>query len=77
MKESELYKNIDRSVDTTFSIRDIRPTPLTVELIRDGSRRMMEIRPRQPDLLPSGLYEIVKKHGWGIEALRWFEERNR
>lgn len=73
------YSDIDRTVDTTFSLRDIRPAPLTVELIREGARRLMEMsdRPRPPDLLPAGLYEIVKKHGWGAEALRWFEERSK
>lgn len=72
---SSPYDGIDRSVDKTFSLRDTRRASLNEELIREGMRQLSESASKsRPTLLPAGLYEIVKKHGWGEEALRWFKE---
>lgn len=74
------FDGIDRSVspETLCSLKG--PTrPLDEETIREGFRLMREVsereRQRGPvDLLPAGLFEIVRDHGWGAEALAWVEK---
>ncbi len=74
------FDGIDRSV-APFSLQHLAPQrPLTVELFREGLRLMAEASERERlrapvQLLPAGLFEIVRDHGWGKEALAWISAR--
>ncbi len=72
------FDGIDRSV-APLSLQNLPPQrPLTLELFREGLRLMAEASERERlrgpvELLPAGLFEIVRDHGWGKEALAWLD----
>lgn len=73
------YEGIDRTV-APFSLQNLPPQrPLDEETVRRGIRLMWEASERERlrgpvQLLPAGLFEIVRDHGWGKEALAWCQE---
>lgn len=73
------FEGIDRSV-APFSLQNLPPQrPLTVDLLREGLRLMWEASERERlrgpvELLPAGLFEIVRDRGWGPEALAWCQK---
>lgn len=71
------FDGIDRSVAPTSLCSLGGPArPLDDGLIREAMARIFEVESRMaPALLPSGLFEIVRDHGWGKEALAWCNAR--
>lgn len=73
------FDGIDCGV-APFSLQNLPPQrPLTLELLREGLQLIWEASERERrrgpvELLPAGLFEIVRDHGWGKEALAWFEK---
>lgn len=73
------YAGIDRSV-APDSLLGKPAAPLTIELIREGFRQLLRMsnRMQRPVLLPSDLFEVVTKYGWGSpQTLAVVEERYR
>lgn len=71
---SSPYDGIDRSTAPSL-LGQISVEPPTVELLQRAVQAMLDSGPSRPAyLLPAGLYDVVKRYGWGREALDWIEK---